>query len=272
MQKKSGMDLSTVGGALLGLASLVGAIILEFNHLNPDLGSEFLQVSAILIIVGGSMGATSISYTLDQMLKLPAFVTIATFQSDYSASAFVDKIVALAERARREGILALESEVSNFAEEDPFLALGLRLVVDGTEPEIVEDILENQIESMAARHKVGADIFNSLGGYCPTMGIIGTVVGLISALAKAGEGGGDPNAIVGAIAAAFIATFYGIGLANLLFLPIASKLKVRSQKEVFYKHVQLISIVAIQSGENPRLIQTKLSCMFQSGTIKESEK
>jgi chemotaxis protein MotA len=162
--------------------------------------------------------------------------------------------------------------VTAIAETDSFLAMGLRLIVDGTDPEIVEEMLENQIECMGQRHKVGQEIFSSLGGYGPTMGIIGTVVGLISALAKAGEGGGDPNAVVAAIATAFIATFYGIGLANLIFLPIATKLKEKSQKEVFFKRIQLIALNAIQSGENPHLVQDKLTIMFQKGEVPEQKK
>jgi chemotaxis protein MotA len=272
MNKKNGLDLGTVVGIMVGFGSLLTAIILEFNELNPDLGSQFLQVSAILMIIGGSMGATMISFPLEEVTKIPALLSKAFFQSGYDAAEFVDKIVKLTDRARREGILALESEVATFAEKDQFLALGLRLVVDGTEPEIVEEMLENQMESISQRHRGGQDVFNSLGGYSPTMGIIGTVVGLISALAKAGEGGGDPNAVVSAIATAFIATFYGIGLANLLFLPIASKLKCSSQNELFYKRVQVIAILAIQSGENPRLVQDKLSIMFKKGTVPVREK
>lgn len=272
MNNRGAIDLSTIFGLMTGFGCLLTAIVLEFNELNPDLGSQFLQVSAILMIIGGSSGATMVSFPLEDIIKIPALLSKAFFQSGYDAADFVDKIVKLTDRARREGILALESEVATFAEKDQFLALGLRLVVDGTEPEIVEEMLENQLEAIGERHKIGASIFSSLGGYCPTMGIIGTVVGLISALAKAGEGGGDPTAIVSAIATAFIATFYGIGLANLVFLPISSKLKVKSHNELFFKRVQVIAILAIQSGENPRLVQDKLSTMFKKGTVPVREK
>jgi chemotaxis protein MotA len=173
----------------------------------------------------------------------------------------------VAEAARREGILQLEQEIPSIEKDDWFLAMGLRLIVDGTEPQMVEDMLNSEVETMAERHKEGVNLFNGLGGYAPTMGIVGTVVGLIAALGKAGEGGGDPTAIVGAIATAFIATFYGIGSANLVFLPLGSKLKIKSDEEVFMKRVQIEALKAIQGGENPRIVYEKLAILFQRGVV-----
>jgi chemotaxis protein MotA len=208
-----------------------------------------------------------LSFSMEQMMKVPQLLIIAFTKSDFDAAGFVERMLKFAESARREGILQLEREIPAIEEEDWFLALGLRMVVDGTEPQMVEEMLSNEVRSMGERHRVGVDIFTNLGGYCPTMGIVGTVVGLISALAKAGEATGDPSAVVSAIATAFIATFYGIASANLIFLPIASKLKVKSSHEVFIKEVQIEALKAIQSGENPRMVHDKLAILFQHGTI-----
>jgi len=269
---KSGIDLSTIVGIILGIGSLVTAIFLEFNELNPDFGSQFLQVSALMIIFGGTLGATMLSHTMEEVARLPRLLSIAFGNVHFDARGFVDRILKLAELARREGVLRLEQEIANIEKEDQFLSLGLRLVVDGVEPQMVEDMLNSEVETMAERHKVGSDLFTDLGGYAPTMGIVGTVVGLIAALAKAGAGGGDPNAVVSAIATAFIATFYGIGSANLFFLPLAGKLKVKNQHEVFVKRVEIEAIKAIQSGENPRVVHDKLAMLFQKGVIADMDK
>jgi chemotaxis protein MotA len=272
MQSRGGIDLSTILGIIGGIGSLLLAIVMEFNELNPDLGSPFLKISALLVIFGGTVGATMLSFKMDEMMRVPKLIGIAFANVHFDAAAFVDKILKLAELARREGVLRLEQEIAALEKEDQFLSLGLRLVVDGVEPQMVEDMLNSEVDTMSDRHKVGIEIFTSLGGYAPTMGIIGTVVGLISALAKAGAGSSDSSAVVGAIATAFIATFYGIGSANLLFLPLAGKLKVKSQHETFVKRVEIEAIKAIQSGENPRVVHDKLAMLFQRGTIADMDK
>jgi len=272
MQRKEGIDLATIVGILVGVGSLIGAIILEFNHLNPDFGSQFLQMSALLIIFGGTLGATMLSFPMREVVKIPALMAVAFSEKEYDVAGFVGYVHGLAEKARREGILSLEQNAQAGDQNDWFLALGLRLAVDGAEPQVVIDMLESEVDSMGSRHRVGQDVFNSLGGYAPTMGIVGTVVGLIAALATAGKGDADPSAIVGAIATAFIATFYGIGSANLFFLPIAGKLKMKSQDEQFFKHVQIEAIKSIQAGENPRVVHDKLAILFKRGTVPEAAK
>ena len=163
------------------------------------------------------------------------------------------QLVELAQKARREGLLALEEDARNI--DDPFLQKGLQLVVDGTEPEVVRAVLESEIAVWEEREKVGEQIFTAIGGFCPTMGIMGAVLGLMHALGQSD----DPKKMAKAIAVAFVATLYGVGFANLVFLPLAGKLKVRvAEKRLLYE-LTLEGILAIQAGENPRLVAEKLS-------------
>lgn len=260
---KKGLDTATVIGLALGLGSLAGAMTLEFQELNPDFGSAFLKLSALLIIFGGTMGCTMLSFRIEEIMRIPTYLKIALYSDHYDEDKLIDQVRNLAEIARRDGILAIESKRDELGQTYPFLADGFQFVIDGTPPDKVKELLANEIVSMEERHKVGSEIFGAMGGYAPTMGIIGTVVGLIGALAKAGEGGEDPTAVVKAIATAFIATFYGIASANLFFLPIATKLQRRTLEEVSHKIVQVEGILATQNGDNPRVVSETLKTFFR---------
>jgi chemotaxis protein MotA len=163
-----------------------------------------------------------------------------------------EMLVKFAERARREGLLALEGDVE--AVEDPFIRHGLQMVIDGLEPDTVEEILEIEIESMQARHAKGIDMFAKMGGYSPTFGVLGTVMGLVSVLSNLA----DPSGLGESIATAFIATLFGVGAANILWLPISANLKGKDQAEAREKNLALAAILAIQAGDNPRIVAQKL--------------
>jgi chemotaxis protein MotA len=163
-----------------------------------------------------------------------------------------EMLVKFAERARREGLLALEADVE--AVEDPFIRHGLQMVIDGLEPDTVEEILEIEIESMQARHMKGIDMFAKMGGYSPTFGVLGTVMGLVSVLSNLA----DPSGLGESIATAFIATLFGVGAANILWLPISGNLKGKDQAEVRERRLALSAILAIQAGDNPRIVAQKL--------------
>lgn len=268
MAEKKSLDIATVGGLGTCLVSLFASMILEFNHMNPDLGTPFLTLSALLIIFGGTIGATMMSFPMEIVAKFPTLVRIAFFAAKHNEQELIETVVKFAELARREGILALEGRLRELKQHYPYLARGFQCVVDGQPPEKVKEMLTDEIFAMEERHKHGAAFFNSLGGYAPTMGVVGTVVGLIGALSQAGHGGSDPSHVVAAIATAFIATFYGIASANLFFLPIGSKLQARSQEEVFLKLVQAQAVLAIQNGDNPRTVGLALQMFFQA---KETE-
>ncbi len=263
MAKKNGLDTATIMGLALGFGSLAAAMTLEFNELNPNFGSAFLKLSALLIIFGGTMGCTMLSFRIEEIMRIPTFLRIAFFADQYDEEELINQVRTVAEIARRDGILAIESKRTELAKTYPFLADGFQFVIDGSPPDKVKDLLANEVITMEERHKVGSEVFSAMGGYAPTMGIIGTVVGLIGALAKAGEGGEDPTAVVEAIATAFIATFYGIASANLFFLPLATKLTRRTQEEVADKLVQLEGILATQNGDNPRVITETLKTFYR---------
>ena len=269
MAAKKVLDTATAGGLGLAFFSTITSMILEFGHLNPDLGSAFLQMSALLIIFGGTFGAVMASVAMADVVKIPTLFKIAFYGEDHDPRELIATVVKLAELARREGVLSLESRMEELQHHYPFLALGFRHVVDGQTPEKLKEILANELYAMEERHNTGIALFTALGGYAPTMGIIGTVSGLISALALAGHGGGDPSHVVAAIATAFIATFYGIATANLCFLPIGAKLQVRSHHEVFMKLVQAHAVLSIQNGDNPRTLGAELRVFFRKEEVGE---
>jgi chemotaxis protein MotA len=247
-------------------------MLLEFHELNPDLGTAFLTASALIIIFGGTIGCTMINCAMKDVKNIPTLVKIALFGDKMNPKELIAMVGELADISRRLGVLALEDKTEDIRKKSPFFARALQYVIDGQSPEEVESILSEEIGAMEERHKSGAGVFNTMGGFAPTMGIIGTVMGLIGALSKAAESASDPNAIVGAIATAFIATFYGIGAANLLFLPLAGKLTSRSQEEVFYKTVQTEAVLALCRGDSPRMIETTLKTFFRPGEVEDPKK
>ncbi len=259
------MDTATALGLIIGLGSLIVSMVLEFGELNPNLGSAFLKISALLIIFGGTLGCTMVSFAMEEVMKVPRLLAIAFSRNRMDPQDLVERMVSLADTARRDGLLALESQKDAVATEYPLVAKGLRLVIDGVAADAVQAILDTDISHMQERHAQGVNLFNALGGYAPTMGIVGTVIGLIGALAKAGEG--DPNTVVEAIATAFIATFYGIASANLVFLPLASKLKARSEEEAFEKTVQVEAVLALQNGVPARLMTEMLRSYFRADRV-----
>jgi chemotaxis protein MotA len=193
---------------------------------------------------------------MNQLMGLPGILRKAFTEKPLDTAEVISLLVRLAERARREGMLSLEAEAERV--EDDFLARGLRLAVDGTDPELLRDILTTDIHFLQARHKTGESIFTTMGGFAPTLGIIGTVMGLIHMLANLR----NPDKMGPLIAGAFIATLYGVSSANLIFLPIGNKLKARSAEEVLMREVMLEGILAIQAGDNPRLVEEKLKAFL----------
>lgn len=239
------MDLATVLGIVLGFGALIVAFVLEGGHL-----SSLIGITAYMIIFGGTFGATMTSYGLKDMLELPKLIMKAIKTPPDRRAVLVEEIVKLAEIARRDGLLALENQPI----EDPFLKKGVMLVVDGTDAELTEQILHADVEAMEQRHARGYGIFQTMGGFAPTMGIIGTVMGLVHVLSSLK----DPESLGPAIAVAFLATLYGVATANLLWLPLYNKLKLRSKEEVTEKQLIIEGVLGIQAGENPRMLREKL--------------
>ena len=212
----------------------------------------FANPSAILLIFGATFGATIASTSMKQFMTFPKMLSLSMKPRVSDITAIREMLVKYAERARREGLLALEGDVEQVA--DPFIRHGLQMVIDGLEPDTVEEILEIEIESMQARHMKGIDMFAKMGGYSPTFGVLGTVMGLVSVLSNLA----DPSGLGESIATAFIATLFGVGAANILWLPISANLKGKDQEEVKERRLALAAILAIQAGDNPRIVAQKL--------------
>jgi chemotaxis protein MotA len=234
-------------GILIALGALMGGTLIEGG--SP---AAYANPSAILIIFGGTFGATIASFSMAQFKTFPKLFKLAIKTRPSHAPEMRDRLVAFAERARREGLLALESDVDQV--EDPFMRKGLQMVIDGLEPEVVEEILELDTEAMQRRHASGAAMFTAMGGYAPTMGVIGTVMGLVNVLGNLA----DPGELGGSIAVAFIATLIGVASANIVWLPVANALKVNSTQEVTERRMAITGILAIQAGDNPRIVAQKL--------------
>jgi chemotaxis protein MotA len=249
------MKAITAIGIAGAFALLLLSVLMEGG--NP---MSFLNIPAFLIVVGGTAGATLAS-TQAAMIKptlAAGKVAIAGEKPDLRGS--LDRMVKLAERARRDGLLALEDDAA--ALEDPFARKGVQLVVDGADSELVEGILHSEIDGMSERHAHVARIFATAGGFAPTLGILGTVMSLVHVL----ENLDSPSSLGHSIAGAFIATLYGVGSANLVFLPISNKLKELSAEELVHREMLLSAILAIQAGDNPRLLREKLETFLPPTT------
>ncbi|NOH01719.1 MAG: motility protein A [Chloroflexi bacterium] len=255
------MDIATILGLIAGLVTVVVVLIMDGG--TP--AELFAHPSAILLIVGGSLSATIITTPLKIAMQLPKFIIQAFTTRNYDAGATINLLAKLADRARRDGLLALEEDSKKI--KDKFLQKGIMMVVDGVDSEQVAAILETGIEQMRARHKHGITFFASAGAFAPTFGIIGTVMGLISVLKQLD----NPSVLGESIAAAFLATLWGLFMANLIYLPISGKLKAKSEEEARNRYMQLEGILAIQAGENPRIVREKLNAFLAPGEIKDGE-
>lgn len=240
------MDIATIVGILTGVF-LILLSILKSGQL-----SAFIDIGSIMIVFGGTIGATLINYPLGDVLSVIGVIKKAFLHKAPDPTSTIKNIVSFAEVARREGILALEDKIKEI--DDPFLKEGIQLAVDGTEPELMKTILDTEIESLQSRHELGSGIMKTMGTFAPAYGMIGTVIGLILMLGTMS----DPSTIGPSMAVALITTFYGAVLANLIFLPMAGKLETRSSQEVMIKELVKEGVLSIQSGDNPRIVEQKL--------------
>lgn len=214
----------------------------------------FAVPAALLMVIVASFGATALSNNMSDFKNFGKIAGKAfKKQKIDDPNDSIDQIVHLAERARREGLLALEEEVAKI--DDQFLQRGLQLAIDGGDPEMVREVMETEVHAMRDRHKVGAEIMTSLGIFSPTFGIIGAVIGLIATLSNLD----DPSKLGYGIAAAFVATFWGVFMANGIFLPMGKKLNRLSAEEIASKQLVIEGVLSIQAGANPRVLDDMLS-------------
>ncbi|MBA2658225.1 MAG: flagellar motor protein [Nitrosospira sp.] len=241
------MDLNSIVGIIIALVAVFGGQMLEGGHV----GSLF-QFTAFTIVLGGTLGAVLLQSPVRQFvlgMKMSRWVFIPPLLDD---TALVKHIGIWSTTARKEGLLALDLHIEGI--DDPFVKKGLQLVVDGTEPLELKRVLEVEIETFDDLHRQGARVWEAAGGYAPTIGILGAVMGLIQVM----ENLTDPTHLGAGIAVAFVATIYGVGLANLAFLPIANKLKTLIARQVLMREMLVDGLVGIANGENPRLIAGRL--------------
>lgn len=243
------MDLASIIGLVAAIGIIIATLVIEGSSPTELLAAP----QAILLTMGGAIMATTISSSLDTVKKIPIYFKIVFTQHKENIEELIEQMVKMADKARKEGLLALEDDSKKI--EDAFLKKGIMMVVDGIDPAQVRAILETSIEQMRGRHRAGAGFFAAAGGFSPTFGIIGTVMGLISVL-KALD---DPSKLAHSIAAAFLATLWGLLSSNLVFLPIGSKLKAKSEEEAHVRYLILEGILSIQAGENPRVVRDKLN-------------
>lgn len=245
------MDMSTVIGLIFSILALLIPMVFGEALSSIQIG-QYISGEPIIIIGFGTIGAGLIANKMESMKSLMATFKKAIGKSESASGELIGRIVQLAEKARREGLLSLEEEIS--AINDPFLAKGMQLVIDGTDPELVRQVLEIDLSLMEKRHEDGFGAWETMGGFAPTFGIMGTVLGLVKVLSNLS----DPSSLGPSIATAFLATFYGISSANVFWLPIGAKLRKKSEEEVLFRQVMLDGILSIQAGDNPRIIQEKL--------------
>ncbi len=243
------MDIASVVGLLLGISLLVISILISPG---ASFGA-FIDYPSVMVVIGGSIAAVLICFPLKSFLNLGRVVKNVFFNKQVDLPELIDQIVSLAETARRDGLLALESRVEDIS--NPFIVLGIQMAVDGTRPEVIEDILRTEMEAVATRHQNGKKVLDQMGRFAPAFGMIGTLMGLIMMLGNLS----DPSALGPSMAVALITTLYGAIAANVFFLPCAEKLALINKYELLAMEVVVRGIMAIQSGENPRVIQQKLT-------------
>lgn len=241
------MKAATAIGIGAGIAGLLLASMMEGTQ-----PMAFFNIPALIIVLVGTGAATLASVGMETMKSIPALYKLAFGPPELDLRGRVDLVVSLAEQARREGLLALDAQISEI--DDDYTRKGLQLVVDGTDPELVREILDAEIDGMTTRHAAGATAFEKAGGYAPTMGIIGTVMGLVHVLQNLS----DPSSLGPAISTAFIATLLGVGAANVIFLPVAARLRQLSSAEAELRILTLEGILSVQAGDNPRVVGDKL--------------
>ncbi len=241
------MDVLTLFGVMVALGAIIGGNILEGGHT-----SSLVQLTAFVIVVGGTLGAVMVQTPFNVFMRASKMILWIVMPPKIEGEETVNKIIEWSKISRKEGLLGLEDIAEQ--EPDPFSSKCLRLLVDGSDPEAIRKIMEVELGNDEHRDLMAAKVYESAGGYSPTIGIIGAVMGLIHVMQNLK----DPSMLGSGIAVAFVATIYGVGAANLLLLPIANKLKAVIGRRVQYHEMILDGITAIAEGENPRTIENKL--------------
>ena len=247
------MDIATIIGLFLA-AGLVGWAIVSGAG---DGAGAFVNLPSAAMVFGGAIGAAFIGFPLKNLTGLAGVLKNAFFSKPKDPTKLISDLVRFAEIARRDGILALESMTNEV--EDPFIIIGIQMAVDGTDPELIEQILTDELQAVADRHSLGKALFDSIAKFAPAFGMIGTLIGLVIML----QNMDDPSRIGPGMAVALLTTLYGSMLANIFAIPIADKLGLRSEEEIFLKTIVVKGVMSIQSGDNPRTVEQKLKTFLK---------
>ena len=245
------MDKSSFAGILIALGGILLGLTLEGGKLG-----QILQPTAALIVFGGTLGAVMLQFPLRVVIAAFLRLRQVFFDNSKDPKALIAEIVEYAHKARKEGIVSLDTILETVA--DPFLKKSLMLAVDGTEPQEIRKMMEFELDNQAEHEEHIPQVFESAGGFSPTVGIIGAVLGLIQVMQHLD----DIGEVGRGIAVAFVATIYGVGAANLFFLPVAGKVKLRVRQEQIRREMMLEGVISILEGMNPRMIETKLLAFF----------
>jgi chemotaxis protein MotA len=253
------MDIASIGGILVAIVGILAGMMIEGGSIG-----QITQPTAALIVVGGTMGAVMLQFPLKTFLAALKQAMKVFFSSDADGEEVLRQLVQFANKARRSGIVSLDQDLGSV--KDPFLKQALMLAIDGTEPNEVRKIMQMELENKSEMEEKIPQVFEAAGGYSPTVGIIGAVLGLIQVMQHL-----DNIIEVGrGIAVAFVATIYGVALANLICLPAAGKLKIRHREEQMVKEMMLEGVISILEGMNPRMMETKLRTFLLEGKDGES--
>ena len=256
------MDIALVAGIVVAAVGILGGYIIEGGNL-----MGLLNVPGFMIVIVGTAGAVMMSFPLELLLGTPKAAMAAVFNKvTVHGNHMAGELVTMADKARKEGLLSLEEEAGKV--QDGFAKKALMLMIDGTDPDALRSIMEIDIDSLARRHRENAKVFEAAAGLAPTLGVLGAVMGLITVLSNLG---GDTAALGHGIAVAFVATFYGVGFANVVCLPVAEKLKFRSMEERVVREMILEGVLSIQSGDNPRIVKEKLEAFLAPGQRSRSD-
>ena len=253
------MDITTIVGVILGFALILMAMLM-----GGSVGA-YIDPPSVLIVIGGTIASTLSAFPLINLLRFPKVAQKTLKNPAAEPTKLIEQLVSFAEIARRDGILALESVTDQM--KDDLLIVGVKMAVDGTDPELIEAVMEADIDNMIVRHDAGKCMFDTMGRYAPAFGMIGTLVGLVAMLSNMS----DPSKIGAGMAAALLTTLYGAILANILFLPLADKLALKNEEEILIKTIIVKGVMAIQSGDNPRVVEQKLLTFLPPSNRETSE-
>jgi len=255
------MDKSSLLGIAIAVGGILAGLLLEGGRI-----AQILQPTAALIVFGGTLGAVMLQFPLRVIWAAFRHLGRVFLQKSKDPRVMIAELVAYAQKARKEGIVSLDNELPSI--QDPFLKKTLMLAVDGTEPQEIRNMMDLELDNQADHNDTIPRVFESAGGFSPTIGIIGAVLGLIQVMQHL-----DDIAAVGrGIAVAFVATIYGVGAANLFFLPIAGKIKIRLRQEQTLREMVLEGVISILEGMNPRMMETKLMGFFSEANEQVNRK